>query len=170
MYMPLCVVCLYASMHCMHCMQAIFCAIDCRCHCNSCASGRTVLGIATVVRASIPPLSTPVRPHGAVPVLAGGGKSGVCYRYCTIQAIGCDDCVSQAAFTTDSKFTVTRSLHSMHIENQTSIMQCKIFVLIWQYFNLMETKSLLNSVTYLGKGTFSFGILAKYCQRYHHEV
>ena len=120
MHTPLCVVCLFGS------MQAIFYVIDCRCHCNSCASGRTVLGIATVTGASIPPLSTPVRPHGAVPILAGHtpGKSGVCYRYCTIQAIGCDDCVSQAAFTTDSQFTVARFLH---IENQTSIMQCKIF-------------------------------------------
>ena len=123
MHTPLCVVCLYAS------MRAIFYAIDCRCHCNSCASGRTVFGIATVTGASIPPLGTPVRPHGAVPVLAGHTpeKSGVCYRYCTIQAIGCDDCVSQAAFTTDGEFTVTRSLHSIHIENQTSIMQCKFW-------------------------------------------
>ena len=106
MHMPLCVVCTYASMH---CMLTVFCTIDCRCHCNSCASRRTVLGIASITRASIPPLGTPVRPHGAVPVLAGHtpGKSGVCYRYYTIlQAIGCDDCVSRAAFTTDGELTV----------------------------------------------------------------
>ena len=100
----------YVCKHALHVNN--FCAIDCRCHCNSCTSRRTVLGVATVTRASIPPLGTPVRPHGAVPVLAGHtpGKSGVCYRYCTIQAIRCDDCVSQAAFTTDSKSIVTRSL------------------------------------------------------------
>ena len=82
--------------------------LDNRCYCNGHASRGTIVGAVAITAASISSFGTPLRSHGAVPLLTRYllRAVGICYHNYTLQIIRCYDCVSQTTHTTNSKYTI----------------------------------------------------------------